>query len=415
MRTKLFLGVLFAGGVFYSGYALGLSNYNWEEVVAKQVAGTALPQDIQNVDFAPFWKAWQILDTKIAPNKIVSTSTSTIANIEAQQKVWGAIQGLASSYGDPYTTFFPPQEAKAFAESVKGSFGGVGMEVTMKDKVITVVTPLKGTPAEKAGIKAKDRIIKIDGVSTLGMSLDKAVALMHGDPGTVVKLTLIRESERRELELTIIRAIIEVPTIATEIKDGVFVIHLFSFTENSASKFRDTLLEFGKLYDSGVSNKLIVDLRSNPGGYLESAVDIASFFLPEGKEIVREVGNREYGEKVYRSRGFNVFGDNLKMVILIDGGSASASEIVASALRDHGKAILIGEQSFGKGSVQELIPLTTDTSLKVTIARWLTPKGASISDGGITPDIVVPYATSTPVGETPKDVQLLRAIEELKK
>lgn len=415
MRTKLFLGVLFAGGVFYSGYALGLSNYNWEEVVAKQVAGTALPQDIQNVDFAPFWKAWQILDTKIAPNKIASTSTSTIANIEAQQKVWGAIQGLASSYGDPYTTFFPPQEAKAFAESVKGSFGGVGMEVTMKDKVITVVTPLKGTPAEKAGIKAKDRIIKIDGVSTLGMSLDKAVALMHGDPGTVVKLTLIRESERRELELTIIRAIIEVPTIATEIKDGVFVIHLFSFTENSASKFRDALLEFGKLYDSGVSNKLIVDLRSNPGGYLESAVDIASFFLPEGKEIVREVGNREYGEKVYRSRGFNVFGDNLKMVILIDGGSASASEIVASALRDHGKAILIGEQSFGKGSVQELIPLTTDTSLKVTIARWLTPKGASISDGGITPDIVVPYATSTPVGETPKDVQLLRAIEELKK
>jgi len=415
MRTKLFLGVLFAGGVFYSGYALGLSNYNWEEVVAKQVAGTALPQDIQNVDFAPFWKAWQILDTKIAPNKIASSSTSTIANIEAQQKVWGAIQGLASSYGDPYTTFFPPQEAKAFAESVKGSFGGVGMEVTMKDKVITVVTPLKGTPAEKAGIKAKDRIIKIDGVSTLGMSLDKAVALMHGDPGTVVKLTLIRESERRELELTIIRAIIEVPTIATEIKDGVFVIHLFSFTENSASKFRDALLEFGKLYDSGVSNKLIVDLRSNPGGYLESAVDIASFFLPEGKEIVREVGNREYGEKVYRSRGFNVFGDNLKMIILIDGGSASASEIVASALRDHGKAILIGEQSFGKGSVQELIPLTTDTSLKVTIARWLTPKGASISDGGITPDIVVPYATSTPEGEIPKDVQLLRAIEELKK
>lgn len=415
MRTKLFLGVLFAAGVFYGGYTLGLSNYNWESVVAKQVAGTAIPQDIQNADFAPFWKAWQILDTKIAPNKIATTSTSTIVKVDGQQKVWGAIQGLASSYGDPYTTFFPPQEAKAFAESVKGSFGGVGMEVTMKDKVITVVTPLKGTPAEKAGIKAKDRIIKIDGVSTLEMSLDKAVSLMHGDPGTIVKLTLIRESERRELELTITRAIIEVPTIATETKDGVFVIHLFSFTENSATKFRDALLEFGKLYDSGASNKLVVDLRSNPGGYLESAVDIASFFLPEGKEIVREVGNREYGEKVYRSRGFNVFGDNLKMAILIDGGSASASEIVASALHDHGKAILVGEQSFGKGSVQELIPLTPDTSLKVTIARWLTPKGASISDGGITPDFVVAYATDTKEGETPKDIQLLRAIEELKK
>lgn len=411
MRTKLFLGLVFAGGVFYGGYTLGLSNYNWESVVAKQVAGTAVPQNIEQADFSPMWKAWAILDQKIAPSKASSTKVVT-----EQDKVWGAIQGLASSFGDPYTTFFPPQESKAFAESVKGSFGGVGMEVTMKDKIITVVAPLKGTPAERAGIKASDRIIKIDGTSTVNMSLDKAVSMMHGDPGTIVKLTILRESERREIELTITRAIIEVPTIHTELKDGVFVIHLFSFTENSAVKFRDALLEFGKLYDVGKTNKLIIDLRSNPGGYLESAVDISSFFLPEGKEIVREVGNREYGEKVYRSRGFDVFKDgNLKLAILIDGGSASASEIVASALRDHEKAILVGEKSFGKGSVQELIPITNETSLKVTIARWLTPKGVSISDGGITPDIVVSSATTTKEGEVPKDLQLLRAIEELKK
>lgn len=411
MRTKLVLSLIFAGGIFYGGYTLGLSNYNWESVVAKQVAGTAVPQDIEKADFAPMWKAWAILDQKIAPSKASSTKVVT-----EQDKVWGAIQGLAASFGDPYTTFFPPQEAKAFAESVKGSFGGVGMEVTMKDKIITVVAPLKGTPAERAGIKANDRIVKIDGTSTVNMSLDKAVSMMHGDPGTIVKLTILRESERREIELTITRAIIEIPTIETELQDGVFVIHLFSFTENSAVKFRDALLEFGKLYDVGKTNKLVIDLRSNPGGYLESAVDIASFFLPEGKEIVREVGNREYGEKVYRSRGFDVFKDgNLKLAILIDGGSASASEIVASALRDHEKAILVGEKSFGKGSVQELIPITDDTSLKVTIARWLTPKGVSISDGGILPDIVVPHATTTKEGETPKDVQLLRAIEELKK
>ena len=411
MRTKLVLSLIFAGGIFYGGYTLGLSNYNWESIVAKQVAGTAVPQDIEKADFAPMWKAWAILDQKIAPSKASSTKVVT-----EQDKVWGAIQGLAASFGDPYTTFFPPQEAKAFAECVKGSFGGVGMEVTMKDKIITVVAPLKGTPAERAGIKANDRIVKIDGTSTVNMSLDKAVSMMHGDPGTIVKLTILRESERREIELTITRAIIEIPTIETELQDGVFVIHLFSFTENSAVKFRDALLEFGKLYDVGKTNKLVIDLRSNPGGYLESAVDIASFFLPEGKEIVREVGNREYGEKVYRSRGFDVFKDgNLKLAILIDGGSASASEIVASALRDHEKAILVGEKSFGKGSVQELIPITDDTSLKVTIARWLTPKGVSISDGGILPDIVVPHATTTKEGETPKDVQLLRAIEELKK
>ncbi len=411
MRTKLFLGLVFAGGIFYGGYTLGLSNYNWESVVAKQVAGTGIPQDIEKADFAPMWKAWAILDQKIAPSKASSTKVVT-----EQDKVWGAIQGLAASFGDPYTIFFPPQQAKAFAESVKGSFGGVGMEVTMKDGVITVVAPLKNTPAERSGIKASDRIIKIDGISTVDMSLDKAVSMMHGDPGTIVKLTIFRESERREIELIITRAIIEVPTIQTELEDGVFVIHLFSFTENSAVKFRDALLEFGKLYDVGKTNKLIVDLRSNPGGYLESAVDIASFFLPEGKEIVREVGNREYGEKVYRSRGFDVFKDgNLKLAILIDGGSASASEIVASALHDHDKALLVGEKSFGKGSVQELIPITSDTSLKVTIARWLTPKGLSISDGGITPDIVVSSATTTKENEEPKDIQLLRAIEELKK
>lgn len=415
MRIKLLFGLLVGAGIFYGGYTLGISNYNWETVVAKQVASTAVPQDIENADFGPFWKTWQILDAKIAPNKIATTSSSTVAKIDDQQKVWGAIQGLAAAYGDPYTTFFPPQEAKAFADSVKGSFGGVGMEVTMKDKVITVVTPLKGTPAEKAGIKAKDRIIKIDGISTLNMSLDKAVSLMHGEPGTVVKLTLLRESERREIDLTITRAVIEVPTLETEFKDGVFIIHLFSFTENSASKFRDALVVFSDLYGNGKTNKLIIDLRSNPGGYLESAVDIASFFLPEGKEIVREVGNREYGEKVYRSRGFDVFGDKIEVAILIDGGSASASEIVASALHDHKRAILVGEQSFGKGSVQELVPITSDTSLKVTIARWLTPNGTSISDGGITPDIVVPYAKSTETGDVPEDVQLLRAIEELKK
>ena len=162
MRTKLFLGLVFAGGIFYGGYTLGLSNYNGESVVAKQVAGTGIPQDIEKADFAPMWKAWAILDQKIAPSKASSTKVVT-----EQDKVWGAIQGLAASFGDPYTIFFPPQQAKAFAESVKGSFGGVGMEVTMKDGVITVVAPLKNTPAERSGIKASDRIIKIDGISTV--------------------------------------------------------------------------------------------------------------------------------------------------------------------------------------------------------------------------------------------------------
>ncbi len=412
MRLKLFAFLALLVGVFYGGYALGVSHYDWQKLVAQEVTGTSVPKEVgvANADFAPLWKTWTILNEKIVAPQ--STTTKAVTN---QDKVWGAIQGLAASYGDPYTVFFPPQESKAFAEAVKGSFGGVGMEVTMKDKVITVVTPLRNTPAERAGIKANDRIVEIDGISTLNMSLDKAVSMMHGNPGTIVKLKLIRESERRELDLTITRAIIEIPTIETELKDDVFVIRLFSFTENSATKFKDALVEFSTYFDKGTTNKLIIDLRKNPGGYLESAVDIASFFLPEGKEIVREAGNRQYGEKVYRSRGFDVFGDKLKIAVIIDGGSASASEIVASALQDHGKAIVVGERSFGKGSVQELVPITSDTSLKVTIAQWLTPKGNSISENGVTPDVVVAQATSTKEGVPEVDTQLLRAIAELKK
>lgn len=409
IRTKFLLGTLLTIVVFYGGYTLGASDYNWESIVAKKVESTTVPKDIKDADFAPLWKTWALLDEKIAPFK--ASQTDVVTN---QQKVWGAIQGLAASYNDPYTAFFPPEESKAFGENVKGEFGGVGIEIVVKDNLITVVAPLKGTPAEKAGIKPNDRIIKIDGTSALDISLNKAVSLMHGEPGTKVALTIAREGESKEIQVDIIRAIIEVPTIKTELKDGVFVITLFGFTENSAPKFRDALVEFGALYDKNITKKLVIDLRNNPGGYLESAVDIASFFLPEGTEIVREVGNKSYKEKIYRSKGFDVFKNDLKLAVLINGGSASASEIVASALQDHKKAILVGEKSFGKGSVQELIPITKDTSLKVTIARWLTPKGNSISDGGVTPDIVVEKEKAVE-GQISKDVQLLRAIAELNK
>ena len=410
MKSTLFAVCAFT--LFGAGYIFGQSQYDWQAHAAPMVGNVAVPRDIStNADFAPFWKAWQILDAKIAANKVASTSTSTITKIDDQEKVWGAISGLAASYNDPYTMFFPPVQAKAFSESVKGAFGGVGMEVGFKDKIITVVSPLKNTPAAKAGLKPNDRILKINDVSTINLALDKAVGMMRGDPGTTVKITIFRESERREFEVTITRAIIQIPTIETEFKNGVFIIRLFSFTESSASKFQDALKEFQKYQ----TTKMIVDLRGNPGGYLESAVDIASFFLPEGKVVVSEEGNRHLDNKIYRSKGFNVFNDKLQAVVLIDGGSASASEILAAALRDHNKAILLGEKSFGKGSVQELVEITKDTSLKVTIARWLTPSGFSISNGGLTPDIIVAASTSTEDIIAGKDVQLERALQELNK
>lgn len=357
----------------------------------------------EDANLQPFFKAWKLLDENFAPG---TTTTSTGTN---EDRVWGAIQGLASSYGDPYTTFFPPEEKKIFDSQVQGDFEGVGMEIGIKNGFLTVISPLKGSPAERAGIQSGDVVLKIDGKDSTGISVEDAVSVIRGKGGTAVTLLIGREGTL-PFDVEIIRETIALPTIETTNRpDGVFVIRLFTFNANAAEKFRGAIREFA---NSG-SDKLVIDLRGNPGGYLEVAVDIASWFLPVGKVIVTE----DYGEKrapdVSRSRGYDVFNDSLKLVVLIDQGSASASEILAGALRDHGKATLIGSKSFGKGSVQQLFNVTSDTSLKITIARWLTPNGLSISHEGITPDIVLEMTKED--RETEKDPQLERAAEFLLK
>jgi carboxyl-terminal processing protease len=294
---------------------------------------------------------------------------------------------MVKSLGDPYTIFFPPVESKSFADEISGNFEGVGMEVGMKDDVLTVIAPLKNTPAYRAGIKSGDKIVKIDETVTNGLNTSEAIKLIKGPKGTKVKFTMVREGEKEPLIIEVVRDIIDIPTIDTETKNGVFIIHLYNFSAISSNSFRNALREF---VESG-NDKLILDLRGNPGGYLEAAVDMASWFLPAGKVIVKEDFKNEQDAQIFRSKGYNIFNENLKMVVLIDGGSASASEILAGALHEHGVATLIGTQSFGKGSVQELVPITSDTSLKVTIARWLTPNGNSISHGGLTPDTVVKF------------------------
>ncbi|MEK7120837.1 MAG: S41 family peptidase [Patescibacteria group bacterium] len=350
-----------------------------------------------DVDFSVFWEAWRELD-----NKFVSTN----GEIDNQTKVWGAIKGLVDSYGDPYTVFMPPEEAKIFEEDISGNFSGVGMEIGIKDGILTVIAPLKNTPAYNAGIKAGDQILKIDQHITSDLSVDEAVGFIRGKEGTDVHLTVIKKGETKPKEIIITRAVITVPMIETEIVAGdIFVIKLYSFSGTSPNLFRGALREF---VDSG-KNKLILDLRGNPGGYLDASIDMASFFLPPGKVVVREDfgGNRK--EEIYRSKGYDVFNDSLKMVILINEGSASASEILAGALQEHDIATLIGQKTFGKGSVQELVKLTPDTSLKMTVARWLTPDGRSISKEGLMPDIEVVMDKD----ETNDEV-LDRAVEFLK-
>lgn len=391
--------LLFVGIIFSVGFRQGKNSVS--SLIATDVQNKTVGQPL-SVDFSPFWKAWNTLN-----DKFVDTATSSKV-ITDQTKVWGAISGLTASFDDPYTVFFPPAESAIFAEEVRGNFEGVGMEVVQKDGALVVISPLKDSPAEQAGILAGDRIIKIDNKDTANLSTEAAVRLIRGKSGTEVTLTVFRSTKKEAFELKITRGVINIPTIDTkDLGNGIFKIDLYSFTAESPNLFRGALRQF---IESG-NSKLVLDLRGNPGGYLEAAIDMASWFLPSGKIIVRESFGQNKEEVVYRSKGYDVFTDKLKLVILVNGGSASAAEILAGALSEHNKAVLVGEKTFGKGSVQELVNITSDTSLKVTIARWLTPNGVSISKQGITPEFVV--ARSQTDVESDKDPQLDKAIEIL--
>ena len=349
-------------------------------------------------DFSPFWKAWNAINEK-SPSK---------DKITDQDRIYGAISGLVGSLNDPYSVFFSPEEAKAFQEEISGNFTGVGMEIGIKNKILTVVAPLKDTPAERAGIRPGDQILKIDQTTTAGLDIDKAIKLIRGEKGTTVLLTIFRDGYKEPKEFKVVRDIINIPTLDTELRpDGIFVVRLYSFSANAANLFNQAMKKFA---ESG-SNKLLLDLRGNPGGYLDAAVDIASWFLPGGKVVVTEDYGSNQKSRVFRSRGYNILNDNLKFVILINGGSASASEIVAGAMQDHKKATLVGEQSFGKGSVQEVVDITKDTLLKITVANWLTPNGHLIHEKGLTPDYEVDF-TRKDLDEK-KDPQMDKAVELL--
>jgi carboxyl-terminal processing protease len=375
--AALVLVVLGAAGIgYYSGVIERVATAASDGGVTVSVLGDGQPK---GVDVSAFWRAWNILEE----NFVETHASSTIPT--EKERLYGAIAGLTDSYGDPYTTFFPPVEAQAFQEAIQGEFGGVGMEVGQKDGKLIVVAPLKDSPAEKAGVLSGDFIVSVDGKSTDGWAVDEAVSKIRGPKGTPVKLTIVREGKKEPIEISILRDTIQIPIVKNYLRaDGIYVIELYSFSANSSELFRSALREFVL---SG-SNKLVLDLRGNPGGYLEAAVQMASFFLPVGTTIVTEDSKGKHEPVSHRSLGYNIFsGKNLQMVILIDQGSASASEILAGALQQNGVAKLVGTRSFGKGSVQQLIDLGDGAQIKVTVARWLTPNGSSISDGGLKPDI----------------------------
>lgn len=397
IKQKTFLlGLILVAIAFFAGYRA--ASVSALPQYASPAEIEALSED---VDLTPFWDAWVVLEEKFV-------STDDESTPDKQAKVWGAIQGLAQSYEDPYTVFFPPEEAKLFDEAIRGSFSGVGMEIGIRDDVLTVISPLKGTPAEEAGIESGDVILEIDGEASATMNVHKAVSLIRGPQGSTVSLLLGREGEDEPIEVEVIRDVINIPTINTEEEgEDTFVIELYNFSAPSPQLFEQALQDFLR----SDRDKLILDLRGNAGGFLDAAVDVASHFLREGAVVVREEAQDQEKEEVYRSQGYGTVPASVPMVVLVDGGSASAAEIVAGALQEQGRATLVGTQTFGKGSVQELVRLTPETALKITIARWLTPEGTSLSADGLSPDIVVERSSEDV--ESGDDPQLDRALEVL--
>lgn len=356
-----------------------------------------------DVDFALFWEVWSALNSKyVDPTKI-----------DKQKLVHGAISGMVESIGDPYTVFFEPVISKKFEEEISGAFGGVGIEIGKKEDILTVIAPIPESPAMKAGIKAGDRILGVDTKTTNNMSVEEAVNLIRGKKGTDVVLTILPVGKSKPQDFTLTRDTIKVPsTKLTFLDDKTAYLQIYSFSRNVDSDFEEAA---SKILKSG-STKLVIDLRNNPGGLLDSAINISGWLLENGQTVVME----EFRDKTKNE--FTASGNGalkgLKIAILINGGSASASEILAGALHDNNNATLVGEKSFGKGSVQELEKFKNDSSLKVTIAKWLTPKGKSISDEGISPDVEIKIEEkdleNIEFGVQGKDPQLDKAIELLK-
>ncbi len=389
------LVVIMIVGSFFGGVVVGQEQRPIDKVAELDNKEEGKPQ---MVDFSVFWKTWNELEE----NHIRASE------IPVEERVWHAVKGLTRAYGDPNTVFMPPQESEDFEAEISGRFEGVGMEIGERDGLVTVISPLQGTPAEEAGIEAGDKIIRIDGESATDMNVEQAVRLIRGEKGTEVVLTVSREGVDDPFEIPIVRGVIDIPTIDTELRDdGIFVIKLFNFTGQSVSKFQEAMVEF----DQSGADKLILDLRNNPGGFLHASVEVASYFIPAGEVIVKERFRSNRQANVYRSKGYVDPDRDIDVIVMINQGSASASEIVAGALRDHGAATVVGYTTFGKGSVQEVIPITSDTSLKVTIAEWLTPEGESFEGEGIEPDVKI-EVTREDI-EAGVDPQLDRAVDIL--
>jgi carboxyl-terminal processing protease len=322
-----------------------------------------------------------------------------VEEINSKEVIYGAVKGMLETL-DPHSAFMPPEAFKEMQVETQGSFGGLGIEITVKDRMLTVVAPIEGTPADRAGLHSGDRIVRIEQEPTKDMTLAEAVRKLRGPKGTKVTIGILREGVAEPLEVTLVREVIEVKSVRSKtLGDGILYARLASFQERSAKDLEQALEQGVK----GGATALILDLRNDPGGLLNQAVAVSGMFLDKGQLIVYTQGRQKNQDMRFSADAPHTF-PKLPMVVLVNGGSASASEIVAGALQDWKRAVLLGTKTFGKGSVQTVIPLSDGSGLRLTTAKYFTPKGRSIHGLGIVPDIVVEIPKPT-VAALPRETE----------
>lgn len=383
--------------VYNFGYFMGRRGFVFEPKDFKVVNQN---QEPQNVDYNLLWDALDVVNKNYIDQPV-----------DQQKELYGAVKGAVGAAGDAYTTYFSPDDLNNFETSLKGSFEGIGAEVGMQDNNIVIVSPLDGSPAQQAGLKPKDIIAKVNGELTTGWSVDQAVNKIRGPKGTNVTLTIVRQGKSQPFDVTITRNTITVKSVKWEVKTvnnkKVAVITISQYGDDTKGLFDQAVNDILKQNVSGI----IIDERNNPGGYLQTAVDLASYWVDQGKVIVTEAHSDGTAQK-YNGEGNNRLA-GIKTVVLINGGSASAAEIFAGALHDYHDAELVGNKSFGKGSVQELIDLKEGGAVKVTVAKWITPGGINLNHNGLDPDVKVDLSDSDL--SAGKDPQMDTAVQEVTK
>lgn len=392
--VTLVILIAFAGGFFLGQHKT--TSLNGTILDGRFLNKNSVSNQGKDIDFNLFWEVWETLK-----KEYVDTNALTDKKL-----FYGALAGLVGATGDPYSVFMTPDEANEFQQDLSGRFEGIGAEIGFRNDVLTIMAPIEDMPAMKAGVHAGDQIYAIDGQSAADLTLEEAIKKIRGPKGTQVKLTLLRAKVDKPLDITITRDTVVVKSIRVSWLDNnqVAMIKIFNFNDDTQSLFNDAIQEILAKKPRG----LILDLRNNPGGYLDTAVAVASAWVPDGIIVSEKFGDEHTIE--HKALGNAPLVD-MPTVVLVNAGSASASEIVAGALKDHHKATLVGEKTFGKGSVQVLRKLSDGSVVKVTTAKWLTPSGTSIHEHGIDPAITVERTIDDRAAD--KDPQLDRALQEL--